>query len=132
MRWTTRGDHALHLISLEQSLVYAGLIEGLPTDRTNGWKLDALRQRYPKGHLIEPEQTPIPWEGRYPFGRPQRLPSVQCVAQLRGPGFTDTVMYHSGLTLLWFQDDWAMPVAPHIVAAIEALDWAALAEEWEL
>ncbi len=124
------GKVRARLIRLEQQLVYAGLLEGMPTRERNDQLLEGLAQ--PGTHILVPEQTPLSYQGTYPFGEPAALPRVQCAARLQGQGFTDPVLYESTGTLIWFQEDWAMPIAPGILEETQGLEWSSFAREWEM
>jgi hypothetical protein len=39
--------------------------------------------------------------------------------------------YMSSLSLVWFQDDFALPIDPLILDMIKAVDWESLARDWE-
>ena len=80
--------------------------------------------------MIEPLQRPIEWRYEHapPPGELVALPSVFCVGRFRSWG---DVACWSGLTVAWFQDEFALPIAPDVLAAIQRLDWAAHAEEYD-
>lgn len=124
------GKTQARLMRLEQHLVYGGLLEGLPTRQRNDALLDGLQA--PGTHVLVPEQTSLSYPGEYPFGEPSALPRVQCAAKLQGSGFTDPVLYESIGTLIWFQEDWAMPIGPGILEEIQGLEWSSFAREWEM
>lgn len=65
-------------------------------------------------------------------GRPAEwLPSVCCLIVLSSRAIGD-IFGQSRLAVLWYQDQFAMPIAPEALAWIETLDWESLAvdEEW--
>lgn len=125
---------------IEQESVYAGLLEGLPTREMNQRLLDRLEARLVKEHtrrgflLIEPEQKPIDYDGRYPFGTPAALPSIQVKAWLRSPGSAKDgdPNYGSSLVVVWFQDEFAFPIDEKVHEQLVALDWAKLAVDSEI
>ena len=124
---------------LNQWRTYSGLIEGLPVERMNNEiirrTLDEAKElnTHNPVHLIEPVLTPIPYEGKYPFGTPISLPHITCVADLlcfspaKGSGD------YSTLTVVWFQDDYAFPIEPDLLEKFEGLPWSDLAKDfsWE-
>lgn len=133
LRFATR---EVTLESLRQHKVYAGLLEGLPTDAQNRRHIAAVMadaKRIADGgaaHLIEPVQTPIAYEGRYPFGAPMALPEVAVIAALRSySSARDPDADYSTLVVVWFQDHFALPVAPEIEAKLRELSWEALASD---
>jgi hypothetical protein len=125
------------LWSLEQWAVYAGLLEGLPTRQTNDAEIkhaidEATRRDGHAPFLIVPTQVPIPYQGRYPFGEPAKLPPVGCVARFHSfEPARDLSKDCSDLTVIWFQDDFAFPLAPDSERAILTMDWDALARDRE-
>lgn len=81
-------------------------------------------------HLIQPSQTPIDLGRPYPFGKPMRLPSITCVAGLRYHGTSNPAIGGiSELTLIWLQEDFALPVVPDVIEKINQLDWFSLAKD---
>jgi hypothetical protein len=132
---TLSDGRVVSLESLRQWLVYAGLLEGLPTREQNDAEIAALvaKARADDRHdplLIPPAQRPIAYEGRYPFGEPACLPPVACVARLRShKPARDMGMDCSDLTVIWFQDDYAFPLSAEAEQSIMAIDWAKLARD---
>jgi hypothetical protein len=52
-------------------------------------------------------------------GLPEQLPSVTCVARYVG--------WRAGLTIVWFQDEFAFPMAPDVLDHLEGIDFPTLA-----
>lgn len=122
------------IIHLEQRLVYAGVVEGVPNSRINrGMVTEAVRQASSlcpeaRCHLIEPTESPYP-------GRPHIviLPSVVCTALLRRTGSTsDDWPCRELLLVVWFQAEYAMPIAAPMLEQIQSLDWTRLAVQLEM
>lgn len=117
-------DREVNLDELRQQRVYAGLLEGMPTASCNRRRADRLMAEakamaYEGAvHLIESAQTPIPYEGRYPFGAPMRLPEISVIARLRSYSVARDAdgATASSLVVVWFQDAFALPVASEIEA----------------
>ena len=126
----------IYLRGLRQYLTYEGLLEGLPTAERNKEVLERLidDNRYkPDGggsYLIHPTETPIDFSaaGRpYPFGTPSALPAVTCIgrfASLEPARNASSDM--SRLVVIWFQEEFAFPIDPDVVARLKALDWETL------
>ncbi|MBX2803342.1 MAG: TIGR02996 domain-containing protein [Myxococcales bacterium] len=122
---------------LEQSQLYAGMLEGLPTRQRNEGILDRLMQRArQRGHgqqpcLLQPTQTPIEWphERPYPFGDPARLPAVGSIGHFRSRG--PDVLHATSLWVVWCQHQLGPP-EPQIVAALGRLDWEQHAHVFEI
>jgi hypothetical protein len=101
----------------------------------NAAEIDSVvgEARERSGHepfLIEPEQTPIPHDGPYPFGEPAALPPICVVADFVSSG--EDPLEYTELTVIWFQHDYAFPISPEAAAAVSDLDWERLArrQEW--
>jgi hypothetical protein len=125
----------IQLIALKQSLVYAGLLEGVPHEEMNkrfieGAVRDAKKEfGEAEPFLIQPKQTPLDIGREYPFGKPAIIPGVLCIAFFlcvfptpRGQGGD-----YSAMKIVWFQDQFAMPIDSEILDQIRAVDWLGLA-----
>ena len=125
------------LEELNQRLTYEGLIEGLPTTSMNKKYLDRLvaeqRQMRPKSpvHLLTPVGTPMKWRGEewYPFGTPARLPGVTCIGRF---GSRNSPLSYTELTVIWLQNEFAMPIESSVLEEVVRLDWDALAAEFPI
>lgn len=61
----------------------------------------------------------------------EQFPAVVCVAVFNSDGLAKPdAEPMSSLTLIWFQDEFALPVDVEVLAHIQSLDWEALATEW--
>jgi len=132
------GNEHISIKSLHQWQTYAGLLEGLPTDRMNENILKRVSESAKKYthidtlHIIEPTQMPIAYEGKYPFGTPMQLPGYVCVAELSKFGAArDKNRDGSMLALVWFQEEYAFPIKAEILKKMEQLNWNELAEDFD-
>lgn len=130
----------IYLKELEQRLTYEGLLEGLPTRQMNARQLQA--QTTPTNcfrvaftpHLIEPEQEPLEWtrDRPYPFGDPAALPPVWCRGRFESfETARDPSQERSGLIIVWFQHEWALPVDAQVLERVKALNWNGIASDYE-
>ena len=130
----------IRLIALNQSCVYAGLLEGVPTTEMNR-RLVELAVRDAKTtfadsdpFLVVPKQEPLDMERDYPFGKPATIPSVRCIArflcQFPTPRGTPDDDY-SSMTVIWFQEEFAMPIDGEVLDSIRGIDWLSLATNWQ-
>jgi hypothetical protein len=122
--------------SIRQWFTYGGLLEGLPTDRMNREMIERLlRDERGTGrgdpYLVPPPVRPISYQRDrpYPFGNPETLPSVTCVARLSSSPARDQTTDVSVLTVIWFQDDFAFPIDPAVLAHLRDLVWEELATD---
>jgi len=128
------------LYELRPYFTCEGLLEGLPTTEMNQRTIQALMDA-PKNrsynvppYLIPPIEKPVPFHGeKYSFGTPSALPSITCIARFishqptkKGKGDL------SGLSVIWFQGEFAFPIEQEIIEQLESMDWDSNAgnKEW--
>lgn len=133
----------LTLVSLYQLLTYSGLLEGgaikwlndtLLKTALEDAKKTCLAEEQPillppdrRRHLDEPAEA-VEARHRSPNLQPEWLPMVRCIAQFTStPTVRATDHHQSALTVVWFQDDFAMPILEPASGQLRALDWDALA-----
>jgi hypothetical protein len=118
------------LVALEQWMTYRGLLMGSPDCTWNEKFLVRAMNRAREGcrhggepHLISPSRR----DGR---NGEQWLPAVTCIGQLvshrpvrSGDG--------SSLVVVWYQDDYAFPIAEPALTSLLELDWKTLATDYQ-
>jgi hypothetical protein len=135
-----RSGRTIGLCEFRQCLTYEGLLEGLPTEEMNQRTINALMSS-PKTrsydvppYLIPPVEKPVPFHhgDKYPFGTPSALPSINCIARFKSEPTRKGNGDFSGLTVIWFQDDFAFPIDPAVIEQLESIDWDLYAgnREW--
>jgi hypothetical protein len=114
--WSFADGYRATLDVVEMGRVYGGLLEGLPTEKMNDRAIrgyvEAAQQRFggTSVHLVEPSRTPIDSNGRYAFGKPERLPPVACTARFGSRSCArDMSMDGSALVVVWFQETMEFP-----------------------
>jgi hypothetical protein len=127
---------SIELTRLTISSTYAGLLEGYPNRRMNDSLLKGLATRRNASFLIAPPRRyPKPeWPGTS-WGPIEELPSLYCEAFFDSDRINpklDSVLHRSELTVVWFQDDLASPVAEFVTAAVRNLAWDEHAEDYAL
>jgi hypothetical protein len=140
-----RDGRTIRMENLDQFRHEAGRLEGYPTQETNARTVELARQRVGERSgppvLVVPrvEELIVDDDGRASrAGIHAEIPSVCCSAYFRslsplvGDNSDREGFFVSGLTMLWFQEQWAMPIDASVVEAIQAIHWAAIAREWEL
>ncbi len=122
----------LYLRELWQYRTYKELIEGLPTAEFNAEKLVQLledkRHRLYGGppYLIQPIETSLGYccDRPYQFGTPSALPQITCIARFESfDPARDKEAHASGLTIIWFQGDFALPIETDVFDKITSIDW---------
>jgi hypothetical protein len=77
-------------------------------------------------YLIQPEEKPIDYRGEAPYRRGDlaALPSVGCVGRfLSYAPARDVGRQFSELVVIWFQDQFALPIDPKVWPSLVAIDW---------
>ncbi len=143
----------LRLSQLEQSETYTGMMEGVPDKKANDWGIDvdlrrAAHREYTLGepHLIPPRRRDYQHEpgdmeqerarrAHYPTEwkrDPEWIPLVCCIGCFHSfPPVHDQEKQGSCLTVVWYQDDYALPIDPEILRSLKQLDWDRLATDYE-
>jgi len=131
------GNLVVYIKRIMQTQTYDGLLEGLPTTRMNSRILSEVMEETKRFcgltevHLVEPVQTEIPYEGKYPFGSPAALPGIICIVQLHCyDTFKDKKMNYSALGLAWFQQHFAFPIEQEILDKIKDIPFRKLCGEF--
>jgi hypothetical protein len=129
---TLADGRKITLTRLQQSMTYEGLLEGYPTRKENERRVAALvesertRTRCPP-IIIEPTRRASfhragPVEDAVRDRVPEWLPMVACVANFTSlPTGRDQDAHMSELSVVWFQDQFALPFAAEALAAIRAI-----------
>lgn len=103
---------------------YYGVIEGSPSSAINIDMLNCIKEKTKQYfhlstiHMIVPEE-----DSR------NCLPKITCIAELTYTPMKDESKEISKLGLIWFQDEFAFPIAEDILEKIQDLDWKALSED---
>jgi hypothetical protein len=128
------------LIRLDQSRVYADVLEGVPNRTINQGIVQqavavAKRLHHLNATVIEPTERRLdrgglaadePTNEFTPFA----LPAVQCIGTFRAHGHArDPDATYSDLCVVWYQEAMALPIDPTIRDAMSSLSWADLATD---
>jgi hypothetical protein len=144
-----KSGRAITLETLDQQMTYAGLVDGLPRSRFNDRLIEsAMRdaERYcvvgTLPHLIPPPRRNYLWEpgDMQPVVAqsggahvPEWLPEVRCIG-----AFKDVVKVRdpsrdlSVLVVVWFQDEYALPIREPALSQLLELDWESLATDIDI
>lgn len=127
----------IYLAQINQSGTYAGLLEGVPTKEMNQGNIEhALKTAKElwdgNPYLIQPTETPIELNRDYPFGTPASIPGITCLARFKClDAVRNDSMDYSELPIVWFQHEFAFPIADSVLADIRAIDWDQHACDYE-
>jgi hypothetical protein len=145
---TLQSGRTITLEALDQAMSYAGLLEGVPTARSNDWYIESslrvaerLCVEGARPHLITPPRRDYLREpgdmqrivDDHPHRIPEWLPMVRCIGSFkdvvtaREPGRDLSV-----LVVVWFQDEYAPPIQEPALGQLLALDWNSLATDVDL
>jgi hypothetical protein len=128
----------IRLKSLKQEMTYAEVLMGVPNSRVNDRNLQGAVDRVQNpwgrpGHapfLIAPERRDyLRVLGdmaalRRDHWIPEWMPVITCVGEFESSRISDKKMDASALTIIWLQDDYAMPISIAALDSIKCIDWA--------
>ena len=131
------GGTRASLHSLYQSLTYEGLLDGAPTVEMNNHTVASMRERYrgsDRGHdalVLEPTQNVHDDGDPGVLSNRSLLPRISCTARFsRWPTANEAWRDESHLTLVWWQQRWALPVDEGVLAQLRDVRWTDVAYEW--
>jgi hypothetical protein len=138
---TLLSGRSIDLYRLNQSKIYAGMLEGLPMASTNNTLIEA---RLKDAQVLSPDHAPHLLEpSRRNYDRiagdcdtytaalgysAEFLPNVVCVGCFSSwEPARDKSKDFSGLTVVWFQNEYGLPSDPHTLERLRSIDWEKLA-----
>jgi hypothetical protein len=143
-----RSGRTITLEALDQQMTYAGLLAGTPDAESNDRHIEfALREaerhcvRGAKPHLLPPPRRGYLREpgdmagvvARSPHRTPEWLPMVRCIGSFKDVvKARDPTKDLSLLTVVWFQDEYALPVLEPALSQLLAVDWESLAADIDI
>lgn len=133
------------LKALQQRMTYAGLLEGTPSQESNDWLIDAALKEAQqfcvegvKPILIHPPRRNYLREPgdmdliRRPHHIPEWMPMVTCAASFTAFPPRDPTKHISVMTVVWWQDEYALPIMQPALDELRGLDWRSLATDIEI
>ena len=138
MKITFLSGRIASLVELTQSLTYAGLLAGLPNSRINQHQIDDLIKEGRRIHiggrepvLIDPNIKTIEHIRSGQTVQELRLPDICCAAHFEsGALLRANSEPYSSFVVVWFQDEFAMPIATDIEQQMAKTDWEKDAVDW--
>ncbi|MBC8197953.1 MAG: hypothetical protein H8E60_08720 [Candidatus Marinimicrobia bacterium] len=82
-------------------------------------------------HIIRPVKNPIniklsDWTKKYyeqlGIDGPTEFPRIQCISNFESD-FVNSEYCYSYLTIIWFQNDWILPIDKNIIEKIKEINW---------
>jgi hypothetical protein len=127
----------IRLVQLHQYRTYIGLIEGRPTHGLNQDLVaramkTAQSMLYAEGtpHLIAPLETSILAPSEVQLDdewQPAKLPDITCIGEFKSFVTQDPEEAYSFAVIVWFQDEFALPIDPMTLNEIRRLKWRSVA-----
>ena len=122
--------------NLEQHVTYAGVLEGFPNKDRNDRHIDWLIGRhsrqdekpyvlYAPRDIIHIEDTEVRHFNGTSCPQPELLPYITCIARFYSdePARDTLDSEMSFISLIWFQEEWAMPISLDVMEQLKAFDW---------
>ena len=138
---TLGSGRTIFLTTINQSYIYEGLLAGLPDAKLNEEIIERVLEDAKKfysdssfsPYLLKPEtheiELPAALKGRK-IGH-ERIPYIACTAFfISEPTNRNKEADASHCTIVWFQDELAMPIDAAIMERIKAFDWDAHAVDF--
>lgn len=123
----------IRLRELEQTLVYEGVPDVLPTRGRNAKLVAALVEAASVAGrpvvLLPPVEVPIAGPGGVGPDEACRLPRTAVRARFESSEPVSPGGDYSELTVVWFQDGWAPPLDLAVGAQLRRVDWDAYARD---
>lgn len=139
----------VQLEELNQRFTYEGLQGGVPTTKMNQEIIERAVSRAVSPFLkegplvIQPVEVAIEvsdqelesprwkWK-RQDSGDPARIPDILCEGRFESSSpIHDPSQDGSSLVIVWFQNEFALPIDPAVMEQIKAIDWDSAAHDWE-
>ena len=126
------------LARLEQWRTYLGLLCGKPTRAQNDGKIlrviEAARTLCTAGedpHLIRPRRRTIAGNKKRGTIAGELLPATTCIALFNSTALarSDSEPY-SSMVVVWFQEEFALPIEDEVLGLIRRIDWESQAADW--
>ena len=126
MNFLLDSGREIRMVWLRQSMTYSGFVEGVPSKEINLRLIDGIVEEQTKvagarPFLIEPVEKVVEYIPGKTF---TTIPPVAVVAVFESvKPARDKKMFGSHLTVVWFQEAFALPVDPAVFRQLQAMDW---------
>lgn len=122
----------VHLYRIYQSRSYEGALFGRPDRATNKHIIERALAFARQRLKFRGAPTLIPVKAAGAAVRdPDRLPDILCIGEFMwARPVRDVSQMYSSATFVWFQDRFAPPIAPDVLAELREIDWDLVAQDW--
>lgn len=137
MKIALETGRSVALARLEQWRTYQGLLCGKPTQAQNDGKvlevIEAARTLCAAGepHLIRPSRRTIAGDNAHRTMAGELLPATTCIAVFNSTalarGYSEP---YSSMAVVWFQEEFALPIEDEVLGLIRRIDWENQAVDW--
>jgi len=130
----------IFLNSIHQSYTYEGLLLGHPNremnDRYIRWNMESALEKMnaTRAYLVSPPLIEVEIDERVKqhYKDAIRMPYIVCYGQfessvIKGDDANDS----SWLTIVWYQEEFAMPIDVSVIEHIKMIDWEKEAEGYQ-
>lgn len=141
----------INLMSLKQHLAYSSMIEGIPWGPKYEWLIKQevrwfseeskkYGEENPAFIVIKPVLINLPFPDSvlnsiHAFYKrePVSIGRVACRGYFEHPKMVreEDKLGSSGITVIWFQEEFMSPMPEYVIEKIKEIDWEALAENFE-
>ena len=137
MKIALETGRSIALARLEHWRTYQGLLCGKPTQAQNDEKvlrvIEAARTHCAAGdpHLIRPRRRTIAGDNERGTMAGELLPATTCIALFNSTALarSDSEPY-SSMVVVWFQEEFALPIEDDVLGLIRRIDWESQAVDW--
>jgi hypothetical protein len=136
----------IHLEQFYQRKTYAGWLEGTPTRMWNEQIIQTHLERaqtycvegshpvlIPPRRSTEADEWLTEHQLKHGWEPPESLPSIACIGQFKSfrPKPKDLEKDYSRLVVVWYQNDFGLPIDEQLLTQLKSIDWENLAIEDE-
>jgi hypothetical protein len=140
MKIELNSGREIFLNSIYQEHTYEGLLAGYPNKEMNDRYIkrnmeSALeKMSATKAYLVSPPmfEVEVHKKIRHHYKDALRMPYIVCFGQFDSSVLKrDDINDGSCLTIVWYQDDFAMPIDESVIEHIKTIDWEKEAEGYQ-
>ena len=139
MKIELNSGREIFLHEIYQYQTYMGLLCGVPTKRMNQRRMKSSleeaenKMKPDKIYLVPPPILEVNVSKNIAENYPEaeRIPYITCFAEFGSSGLKEDDGYASWLTIVWYQDEFALPIDDAVIEHIKTIDWEHEAEGYD-